>query len=291
METEKAKDNEYEEKLVKLLLDKGDFSQAVMNEVGILLRKILLDNASLREDLNSCKKRLQRLEIARKQGKASNKSADNRSRSNSVPPAKKNASSDKKGGKKSALKTSSVKFQSASDNSSVGGKSVNSNLKSNKSNKSNPKNGSTTRIKVWKLLPPNDKKRLRKEEDEAYKKLPKDKWQLLTAIERTVVGKERKIRIQKFQERVTAIALQMAEQKAKEKQSRKAEEKKEMAVEKLGEPGQVGTSKDKLPNINLGRPLSASGGGGSRDDQSSPGRRQFLVNSQSGVTLPKRQGY
>ena len=46
----------------------------------------------------------------------------------------------------------------------------------------------------------------------------------MSAADKTVASKERKLKIQKFQEKCTAIALQMAEKKAKEKESRKEEE-------------------------------------------------------------------
>jgi len=122
-------------------------------------------------------------------------------------------------------------------------------------------------------LPPDQKRILRKEEDDAYKKIPKVKWQELPAIQKSIVAKERKLKIQKFQERVTAIALRMAEIKAKEKETRKAEAAgKQMSESGLGEKGRIGTAQDKPPTPKYTSQIGGMGGGGGGNSPSRPRR-------------------
>jgi len=213
---------DYEKVLAASLRDARTLSDANTVDLGELILVLARENRKFRDDLlrtkeelNSCKKRLQRLEIAKKQGKASVKPPNGRGRSPSASSLRKSGRSVGRSRKDSKSNARSVRFDSEESKRSV------SNSVNSKKNK--PNNGSTTRIKLWKLLLPEKRKELRKEEDLAYKKVPLDKWNKMSNIERTVASKDRKILIQRFQERLTTIAKGMAEKKAKDKANREAE--------------------------------------------------------------------
>ena len=89
----------------------------------------------LKEELHSCKKRLQRLETDRKHGNAPEKTARGRSRSVFLElPSRKNVNSFGKGKARDSSNSKSVRFEGASENSSAVSKSNNS-IRSNKSKK------------------------------------------------------------------------------------------------------------------------------------------------------------
>lgn len=264
MEPKFVKDDEFEEKLASLLREGGVLNTAGANtkEANYVLTKLLRDNAYLKDELHSCRKRLQRLETAWKHGNVSEKAARGRKGGGSGAPSKGKANSVGKGKTRENSNSKSVRFESASENSSTVNKSNNS----NKSNKSKKK-GTTTRIKLWKALPEDKKKDLRKEENLAYKKVPSEKWQSMTTDQRTVISTERKLRIQKFQEKCTAIALSMAEKKAKDRESRKAEEVGKLMEDGKAKQGGPGTSGRPPPS---GKYTTQTGGPGSGRGMNSP---------------------
>jgi len=174
-------------------------------------------------ELNILKKRLQRLEIENKRlrkvsvsvGKGGGASAGARGKSGGQ--GKRVSSQGKAGGRtlssnsrtSAPVRSKEKSVQFASDSGKTGRRS-----------------GSTTRIKIWKVIKPDEKKALRKEESLAYKKVPQKEWAAMNPLQRTVAAKERKLRIQQFQERITAKARNLAQERLSQKDLAQSEERK-----------------------------------------------------------------
>jgi hypothetical protein len=72
---------------------------------------------------------------------------------------------------------------------------------------------------LFKNLPPEEKKRVRKEEDNAYRKVPLEEWNKMSEHQQTQATKERRIRILNFQRNLTEMALRMGSKIEEEKDS------------------------------------------------------------------------
>lgn len=216
MEAKYVKDVEYELELEDKL-STGRMVVQRSQEEGIYLQNYLLrELKALKVENANLRKRLQRLETERKrvakEGRRTQKTATQPGNSR----GRKNSDGSRSG--RSASNSKSVRFRDSSRTSNDNKSQISKTSKSNKS-----RNGQTTRVKVWKLLSESDKKRLRQEEKKAFARIPIEKWKALSAPERTVVAKERKLKIQQFQQRVTAIALEIANEQAERQMNVEAE--------------------------------------------------------------------
>jgi hypothetical protein len=204
-------DLELEEKLTKGYLVTGLRNEEIIYVLNVLMMKV----KDLEGERTILRKRLQHLEVDRKR-KGAKEVSRGRQASNPRSNSRGNKKSDKGKDKEESKSNSvpSVRFRDSKSKPNGDNKSLVS--KNSKSNK-NSKNGQTTKIRVWKLLPEVEKKKLRRKEDIAFKKVSSEAWKAMTPLERTLVSKERKLRIQQFQEEVTTIAIKMAAQKASDK--------------------------------------------------------------------------
>jgi len=248
-----VRDVDYELEVESKLASGQEVTARNEKELHYLISFLLRRDYAREKEFKVLRKRLQHLETERsrngdKGGRRTQKSGTSR------PSSRGREFSDGSRKKSNAPKSDAsrrnskaVRFGDRSKASNDNKSQISKNSKSNKS-----RNGQTTRIRVWKLLPEDEKKRLRKEEDLAYRKVPLEKWQAMAPIEKTIVSKERKQRIQQFQEKVTAIAIKMAEKKAAEKMNLKAELAGKLMEEGKGNVSPPKNLSQKPPTMGLG---------------------------------------
>jgi len=286
MEIKFEKDVNYDIEMETRLAAGDQVSLKTANEMTYVVNLLLRKVKDLEQENTIFRKRLQHLEVDRKRrnGKEGPRGRD---RSVSRPESKGKRNSDKgKGGKRSKSNNSSksVRFGDSSKNSKNGDNKslVSKSEKSKDSNKGKSKKETSTKIRVWKLLPEARKKKLRLEENVAFKKVPNEQWLAMTPLQRTIESKARKLRIQQFQEGVTAIALKMAQERAAEKLAREGEKALLKEENKMKDESGKGTPTS--PNKNpSGKPPASGGkqggGGGAKPQQSSTQPNMFLGGS------------
>jgi hypothetical protein len=229
-------------KLDELFLNDNGFAKAEPNDFPLYMEYFREKLVMFQNENAVLKKRLQKLEIERK-ARAKGQAASSRRESRSPAPILKNSGRGRGGKNSGASSTRKVSYADDVSKSSNRSKKTDSETGSkNPKSTGSGNNGqqSTTRIKLWKHLPKELKQKLRKEELQAYKKLPQKEWKAMLPEARAKVAKERKARIQDFQRKMTEIAVKVASEKLEER-VRKEESKKEDVAMKDSKAGAVGT--------------------------------------------------